>query len=160
MHKSNSNYLTLVEVTIVSAFCIPQHFNRKIFIKQPVGPEASIDKESCQEQHDITKAVADYLPYNHLPHIYDISHHGRYLHRPPEVLAGMPGKVGTSQQVIKDKECQTMPNSVQDHVDLAPRPGDQLSGGDQCEGVAGVGAGHPAGDSLEDVDQKRLAHDQ
>ena len=27
----------------------------------PVGPEASIDKESCQEQHDITKAVADYL---------------------------------------------------------------------------------------------------
>ena len=59
-----------------------------------------------------------YLPYEHLPHIYDIGHQGRYLHRSPEVLASMPGKVGTSQHVVKEKECQSMPNSVQDHMDL------------------------------------------
>ena len=74
-----------------------------------------------------------------------------YLDRSPEVLASMPGKINTSQPVAEEKESKSMPKGIQDHMDLATRAGDQLGGVDQGEGVAGVGAGHPAADGLQRI---------
>ena len=60
----------------------------------------------------------------------------------------MPDKVKASQPVLKEEKGNPMAKGVQNHVDLATRAWYQLCGVDQEEGVAGVGAGHPAAHCL------------
>ena len=76
-----------------------------------------------------------------------------YLETSPEIFECMPDKENASNPVVEKEKTNSMAKSVQDHVDLAQWTGDQLHGVHQGDGIAGVGAGHPATDSMESCHQ-------